>query len=487
MPPSVNRDSDAVAIWKAGVKAVAADRLVEENVSVVFEHDGCLLVIGDQAYDLDALDTLTIVGAGKAGAAMAMGLERALAASLDDRIQSGRLTIHGLVNVPEDTIPACFDSGSPCQFIELLAARPAGLNEPTAQGVGGSRRVVKMVAQSGPRTGCIVLLSGGGSALLPLPVDGITLDDKLAVTRCLSSSGASIEQLNVVRKHLSSIKGGKLAAACRAAWMHTLVISDVLGDPLDLIASGPTVEDQSTVAEAIEILQIFDPNRNLPRAVYRVLEGSSGRTNRPVSTLCNHVSVIGNNAVAVDAAGMEAERRGYNHAMTSARRSEGLAELVGRHLAEMAISMACSTADECSAGDESASSHPINCLISGGEPVVRLAPPKVRGLGGRNQQLVLAALDRWLEEPKAIQDTLKSKVRLLSGGTDGEDGPTDAAGAMIDGEIWERAEALNLNPRDFLATNNAYDFFRRTGGLLMTGPTGTNVCDVRVLTIRTYH
>lgn len=328
----------------------------------------------------------------------------------------------------------------------------------------GTQRILDLVASLGPRDLCICLISGGGSALLPAPVEGVSLSEKQALTRFLSGAGANIRELNTVRKHLSRIKGGGLARACRAGTLVSLIIADVLGDPLDVIASGPTVDDPSTPEDALAVLAKFDPERcHVAPSIYQVLQQSRGSV-RP-SPPCNVVNeVIGNLAVAVDAAGMEAERRGYSHAMLVARDMEGPAEEVGRHLAEMAVRMRSEPGPDC--------------LITGGEPVVQLAPEAERGLGGRNQQLVLAAIERW-RELGASNDGLV----LLSGGTDGEDGPTDAAGAMVDSKILSLASQLGLDAAEDLRRNNAYRFFDACGGLIKTGPTNTNVCDVRVIVV----
>lgn len=300
---------------------------------------------------------------------------------------------------------------------------------------------------------------------MPAPVEGVSLADKVALTKFLSSAGANIQELNTVRKHLSRIKGGGLARACRAGRLITLIISDVIGDPLDVIASGPTVEDTSSAAEALAILQRLDSERLVPASIYTHLESSAGSLKRkpPRCEVTN--LVIGNNAVAVDAAGIEAERRGYSHAMQAATKLEGPAEAIGVHLAEMALSMKGTDGPDC--------------LITGGEPIVRLAPPELRGKGGRNQQLVLAALARLLQ---AGENSAEGIV-LLSGGTDGEDGPTDAAGAMLTEKLIAEMHGSKLDPASFLRRNDAYRFFEQLGGLIKTGPTHTNVCDLRVVTI----
>ena len=355
---------DALAIWQAGVRAVDSHRLVVEHVRVA----GNLLYLGDEVISLDSVRRIVVVGAGKAGAGMSQGLE----AALGDAVMAEKQLV-GWVNVPEDCV-------RPLTRIHLHAARPAGVNEPTSAGVAGTRRILQLVESCGGNDLCICLLSGGGSALLPAPIEGITLADKQAVTKHLSAAGANISELNAVRKQLSRVKGGRLARACRAGRLRTLIISDVLGDPLDVIASGPTVPDRATARDALEVLERFAARQaGIDAHVFAVLERAlheAPPTEARVSDVLN--SIIGNNAAAVDAAGIEAERRGYAHAMTSATSHEGLADEVGRHLARMAFRMHCEPGPDC--------------LISGGEPVVRLVPAERRGLGGRNQQLALAAL-----------------------------------------------------------------------------------------------
>lgn len=449
--------SDALAIWRAGVAAVDSARLVAQHVRV----DGATLHIADEALSLPRLRRIVVVGAGKAGAGMAAGLEAALGRSV---LSTKHVT--GWVNVPADCV-------RPLPHITLHAARPAGVNEPTAAGVAGCAQILQLVEQLTADDLCVCLLSGGGSALLPAPAPGITLQDKLAVTQHLSSAGANIQQLNTVRKHLSRIKGGRLARACRAGHLVTLIISDVLGDPLDVIASGPTVPDTTTAREALAILEQFHARAaGISAAVFDCLQAQVAQAGaagpQTGCRVANHV--IGNNAVAVDAAGQEAERRGYSHAMLAARQLEGAAETVGRHLAEMARTMQRTPGPDC--------------LITGGEPTVTLVPPAVRGLGGRNQQLVLAALqDLVAAAPHRPGTSPLDGLLILSGGTDGEDGPTDAAGALADAPLANAAVTQGLDLQHYLARNDAYHFFGPLGGLIKTGPTHTNVCDVRVVLV----
>jgi hydroxypyruvate reductase len=443
--------ADADRIWRAGVAAVMPQRLIPENVTV----DGDSLVVGDELLDLRPVGQIAIVGAGKAAGAMAVALEDVLGPHLLDEKR-----VHGWVNVPADCLV-------PTRRVHLHAARPAGVNEPTAAGVEGTRRILEIVSALVPNDVCFCLVTGGGSALLPAPVPEITLEDKVRLTRLLSGAGANIEQLNVVRQNLSLVKGGGLARACRAGRLITLVISDVPGDPLELIASGPTVESRATAADALAVLEELGVAGDVSIAGIvkylrrRAGEGVKPQTGRPVvGDAAPSIHVLGNNAAAVDGAGVEAEKLGYSHAMIAATRAEGAAEDVGRHLAKMALRM------RGSAGPD--------CLISGGEPTVTLVDESRRGKGGRNQQLALAALAE-------LGDC--ADICLLSGGTDGEDGPTDAAGAVVGAEIVRAPEIANLKAGDYLARNDAYTFFKKCGGLLITGPTHTNVCDLRVVVV----
>jgi hydroxypyruvate reductase len=439
--------ADAERIWRAGVAGVMPDVLVREHVQVEEQW----LAIDDEAIDLSDVGRIAIVGAGKAAGGLAAALESVLGAKL---LQEKDVV--GWVNVPADCIV-------PTSRVQLHAARPAGVNEPRAEGVEGTRRILEIVASLAPEDLCFCVLTGGGSALMPAPVPGISLDDKIRLTQLLSAAGANIEQLNTVRRNLSLVKGGGLARACRAGRLFTLIISDVLGDPLEAIASGPTVTtSRTTSADALAVLESLQLSGepSIAAVVSHLRDENRDVLDRPTTTAKVTNLILGNNATAVDAAGVEAERMGYSHAMISATRSEGAAEDVGRHLAEMALRMRREPGPDC--------------LISGGEPTVSLADERVRGKGGRNQQLALAALE--------VLDDCKG-IALLSGGTDGEDGPTDAAGAFVTEDVVREARRQRLAAKDFLARNDAYHFFEQAGGLFVTGPTQTNVCDLRVIVV----
>jgi hydroxypyruvate reductase len=450
MPRSASElRADVERIWRAGVAAVMPDRLVQSHVRV----EGHWLIIGEDTVDLRGVERIAIVGAGKAAGAMAVALEDILGPQ-----RLAKKSVTGSVNVPADCVV-------PTQRVTLHAARPAGVNEPRQEGVEGTHHILEIVSSLGPGDLCFCVFTGGGSALLPAPVPEITLDDKIRVTRLLSAAGANIEQLNTVRRQLSLVKGGGLAKACRAGRLFTLLISDVLGDSLEAIASGPTVLSSTTAADALAVFDemglIAEPE--LQSVIRYLRQRGVEQKSYPVEkeSGCQAVHLVaGNNVAAVDAAGIEAERLRYSHAMISATASEGAAETVGRHLAETALRM------RDKAGPD--------CLISGGEPTVTLVAESHRGKGGRNQQLALAALT-------AVGDC--RNIAILSGGTDGEDGPTAAAGAFVTEEVVRAARERQLDPEDYLARNNAYHFFEKSGGLFITGATQTNVCDLRVVAV----
>ncbi|MGE3638381.1 MAG: glycerate kinase [Pirellulales bacterium] len=434
----------AERIWWAGVHAVQPAKLIPSVVQIA---DGQLQV-GDETFDLAHVRRLAIVGAGKASAGMAVALEEVLG----ERLLRDKQAI-GWVNVPADCI-------LPTRSVHLQAARPAGVNEPRPEGVAGAERILEIVSSLSPDDLCICLISGGGSALLPAPVLGIALEDKIRVARVLAAAGANITQLNTLRSALSRIKGGGLARACRAGRLVALIISDVLGDPLELIASGPTVDSELSARDTMRVLEelrlVDHPDLKNVAAYLRRQSSHAGAPAQASAQVFN--LVIANNATAVDAAGCEAERLGFSHAMIAAIHPEGAAEDVGRHLADMALRMRGERGPDC--------------LISGGEPTVKLVAAEHRGKGGRNQQLALAAL---------AELGNCDGIALLSAGTDGEDGPTDAAGAVVTSDVVEKTQRLGLNPADYLQRNDAFNYFAPAGGLLKTGPTQTNVCDLRVV------
>ena len=400
---------------------------------------------------MDQIDRIVVVGAGKAGTGMSRGLIQAFEST------PWESRISGWVNVPDDCV-------ADIPGMTIHAARPAGVNEPTEAGLRGTTEIVNLLENTQPHDLCICLISGGGSALMPAPINGIHLEDKQHITRLLSSGGANIQQLNSVRKKLSQIKGGQLVSRCGSPHFVSLVISDVLGDPLDIIASGPTVADTEPLESAISVIhQLLDSSDPV---VDRCLAAMRQHVRPAVKPIPAHVEVIGNNRTAVEAAVAAAKKFGYETSFIAHRELEGAAEQVGFDLARQARDMVRQGGKRV--------------YVSGGEPTVELAEEDIRGKGGRNQQLVLAALANQIAHATADNPCMKQQI-ILSGGTDGEDGPTDMAGAWIDADIAERYEQSDLDIKHFLKCNDAYHFFQQLGGLLKTGPTHTNVCDVRVV------
>ncbi len=438
MPLPVNSRDDALTIWWAAVNTVRPEPLVERAIS-----------------ELDALQAaprILVIGAGKAGPGMATGLEAALSGRLD--------RVEGLVNVPAGMT-------APLKRLRLHEARPQGVNEPTAEGVAGAEEMLRLLASAGPEDVAVCLLSGGGSALLPAPADGVTLADKLAVTKLLHRSGATIDEMNCVRKHLSRVKGGRLAEAFCGRLLLSLIISDVVGDPLDVIASGPTAADPTTFAEAWEVLERYGLLGSAPPAVVRHLE--RGRTGdipeTPKGTPARVVNrIIGSNRVALDAARRKAEELGYR-VLDLGAFVEGETRQVATAVAGIVRSIRA----------DGAPIAPPACILIGGETTVSLGENP--GKGGRNQEFVLAILAK-LGRPGM------EGVTVLSGGTDGEDGPTNAAGAIADAEISSGLSESEFVPEEYLRRHDAYSYFEQMKGLLRTGLTGTNVMDVRVILVR---
>jgi hydroxypyruvate reductase/glycerate 2-kinase len=433
----------ARAIWHAAVAAANPFELVRT----------ALCQPGPLRTTLEGAEHILVLGGGKAGAAMAAGAEAAFMDHLE------RVT--GVVNVPAETV-------RPLRAIRLHAARPAGVNQPTEAGVAGVRDILALVRQAGPRDVGLCLLSGGGSALLPAPAEGLSLADKQQVTGLLHASGATIDEMNCVRKHLSAIKGGRLAQAFAGAdrSLFSLIISDVIGDPLDVIASGPTAADPTTFGEALAVLDRHGLTALVPAPILEYLQrGQAERVPETLKVLPERVHnlILGNNARALAAAQSCAEGLGYR-VLNLGAFVEGETRHVATALGGVVRSIRA---------DGQPLAPPV-CVLVGGETTVTLGAS--HGEGGRNQEFVLAAAVK-------LGTAGMDRVVVLSGGTDGEDGPTDAAGALADADTLRRAAHLGLTPAAFLERHDAYSFFAATGDLLQTGLTQTNVMDVRVILI----
>jgi hydroxypyruvate reductase/glycerate 2-kinase len=427
----------ALAVWNAAVDAVRPEPLVRGAV------------VADRW--LFSAPRVLVVGAGKAGPGMAAGLELALGARLD--------RVEGLMNVPAGTT-------APLKRIRLHAARPQGVNEPTAEGEAGAEEMLRLLRSAGPDDAAVCLLSGGGSALLPAPVDGVSLEDKQAVTKLLHRCGATIDEMNCVRKHLSRVKGGRLAEAFRGRGLVSLIISDVVGDPLDVIASGPTAPDPTRFQDALDVLDKYRLAELVPEAVRQHLKlGATHRIGETPKTIPSNVEnrIIGSNRFALDAAARKAHELGYR-VLDLGSFVEGETRPVATALAGVVRSVKA---------DGVPFSPPV-CILVGGETTVTLG--EAPGKGGRNQEFALALLVK-------LGAKGMNGVTVLSGGTDGEDGPTDAAGAVADATTLAALAEHQLEPELFLQRHDAYTLFDRVGGLIRSGLTGTNVMDVRVVLV----
>ena len=405
---------------------------------------GGRLIVAGRAVPISAGTRIVVVGAGKAGAAMA----RAVEDTLGDRIASGVVVVKRGYTLP----------------LRRVALREAGHPVPDAAGEVAAHEILGAVRGLDREDLVLCLISGGGSALLPLGQGGVALDEMVRTTELLLRSGATIREMNTVRKHLSAIAGGRLARAAAPARVITLVVSDVVGTPLDVVASGPTVPDATSYADALDVLRAYALADRVPAAVRRTLHrgarGGLPETPKPGDPVFRaaRVVVVADNAAAARAAVAEARRLGFRARLLSTY-IEGEANAVGRVLGGIARQMA-ETGDPigCTA-----------CLVAGGETTVTL---RGSGKGGRNQELALAAAFSLAGTPNAL---------VVSFATDGGDGPTDAAGGVADGTTLDRARARGLDPVRHLADNNAYPLLAATGGLIRTGPTNTNVADLMLV------
>lgn len=397
-------------------------------------------------YEKEKLNKLYVVSFGKAAPSMA----RALADGVSNVLTRGIIiTKYGHTGQKPVT--------------DTLAVYEAGHPIPDENGVRATGEVLNLLKQTDEDTLVVFLISGGGSALLCRPYDGISLAEKQVVTEALLKAGADIQELNTVRKHISAVKGGRLAEMACPAKMISLILSDVIGDPLDVIASGPTSPDTSTYADAMKVIQKYGLAERLPGSVINILtKGAQGqipetpKTEAPVFRRLNNI-IIASNAIAIEAAKKAAERSGYKTTVLSTELS-GEASHVAKQLAKAALDR-----------KKTLPKGEKVCLIAGGETTVTV---KGDGKGGRNTELALAF---------GIEIKGESGITFLSAGTDGTDGPTDAAGALVTGQTFPEAVKQGLYPQDYLTRNDAYTFFHTMNGLVITGPTGTNVMDIQLI------
>jgi glycerate 2-kinase len=408
--------------------------------------EGSVLRVADESFDLEKFKRVFVVGGGKAGAAMAHALEERLSTHI----------VAGIVNVP-------YGAKEQTKIITLNETRHP---VPDQHGVEGVRQMMRLVEQAEVEDLVLCLISGGGSSLMPLPREGITLEDKQALTGALLKSGAPINEINTVRKHLSAFKGGWLAKKASPATVVSIILSDVVGDPLDSIASGPTAPDPSTFADAQKILQKYHLWEIAPASVQKLLtEGAEGKleeTPKPTDPTFTHVHniIIGNYQTASKACAEYLKAAGLK-TIHFDDPLEGEARQMGKALARCA--------SKASAYDFSLP-KPIG-IVAGGETTVTVTG---NGVGGRNQELALAAA-MFLEDADACV--------IASVSTDGIDGPTEAAGAIVDSYTLKRASALGLDAEKYLNNNDSNPFFAKLGDLVLTGATGTNVNDITVIVV----
>lgn len=403
-----------------------------------------------QFYQDNNFKKLIIIGFGKASCTMAKAVED----SFGDLISQGILiTKYG----------HCQAKFRPKLFRIFEAGHPL----PDGNGLKGTEKIINLLKGCDEKTLVVCLISGGGSALLVAPYEGITLEEKQKTTDLLLKAGANINELNIVRKHISKVKGGRLAEIAYPAKIISLILSDVIGDRLDVIASGPTAPDKTTYNDALRVLEKYHLLKRIPENILEILhKGSQGiipETPKEGNTIFEEIEniIIGSNIKALDAAKSKAESISF-HAEVISSEISGEARDVGRWLAKVALE---------TRNILRTNRNKKICLISGGETTVTV---KGNGLGGRNIELALSF---------AMGIEGVDGIALLSAGTDGTDGPTDAAGAIVDGETIKKARAMGLNPDEYLSNNDSYNFFNHIEGLFITGPTGTNVMDIQIVLI----
>lgn len=448
----------------AAISAVRPEMLVPRRIEC---RGGELLLDRAPFPEAVRLDgRIVVIGAGKAAAGMAAAVEAVLTPAIDTGAD-----VRGLVSVPE----GC---GRRLEHVEVRETRPVAANLPTPAAVAATAEMLAAVAALGPDDLAIVIVTGGGSALLESPRDRVALDDLIAVTRFLSASGADIRELNLVRQALSRVKAGGLARACNAGRLVALVLSDVIGDPLDLISSGPCMPAAADPSAALAILRRHAAAEVAPEAT-RHLEGAAaagrprvshaadGEWTTPAGCRVSHV-LLGSNDTAIDAAAAAARHLGYDVTIRHAVPTSDTAESVGRRFAGEAAELHAAAIRD---------GRP-RAVIEGGEAVVMV--PRDHGAGGRNQQTVLASAETWQQGGSVWP----AGLAIASVGTDGEDGPTDAAGGMVDDEVMKRLAGAGVDLAGAVARCDAYPALAAADGLIRTGPTGTNVADVRIILAR---
>ncbi|MBW1644537.1 MAG: glycerate kinase [Deltaproteobacteria bacterium] len=433
---------DALKIYQAGVEAVEPGSAIRRYCSV----ENNLIYSNGKEYNLTDIQNIYVVGAGKATAPMSAAIEEIFGSTITE----------GIVNVKYGHVAS----------LKKIRLIEAGHPVPDANGQNGADEIVNLLKKAGKKDLVICLISGGGSALLPLPVEEISLKEKQETIKVLLSCGASIHEINTIRKHISKIKGGKLAKEVYPAQLITFILSDVVGDDMDVIASGPTVPDTSSFGDCMRIFEKYHIENKVPESVVQYInDGISGKVEETPGKedrvfKRNQNVIIGSNIEAILAAKKEAEALGYNPLILSS-----MIQGETRHTALVYTAIAKQIIK---------TGHPVKpptCVLAGGETTVTV---KGTGKGGRNQEFALASV---------ADISNKNNIVILSCGTDGNDGDTDAAGAVPDSHTLNRARRIGIDPNRFLENNDSYHFFEKLGDLIKTGPTNTNVMDIQVILV----
>ncbi len=425
-------------IFSHALQAVAPYKLIRKNVRL----EKHTLMVAERKYDLRDIRHIFLIAVGKAAAPMACALENILGNRLSD----------GIVVVK-------YGYGLPVKRTRIIEA---GHPLPDKRSIDAANTILRLASDAGKKDLVFCLLSGGGSSLLCKPPEGITVRDIRSIARLLLSSGADIKEINTLRKCLSLVHGGRLARAIYPASFINLILSDVVGNKLDMVASGPTLPDESTLSDAAGVINKYNLTKKVPRSILKhLMMGVKGRVNEgpKKSDSCfkrSQTLLLGSNYVALEAAERRASTLGFNSIILSSSITGEAREVAG-----VLVSMAKEVVDN---------GHPVArpaCLLAGGETTVTI---RGKGMGGRNQEFALAA---------ALALEGCSNTVVLSGGTDGTDGPTDAGGAVVDTNTCRRAKrSFRLDAADYLNRNDSYHFFQKVGGHLVTGPTRTNVMDI---------
>ena len=437
----LNYRAIAEQVFIAGVNRMIPERLVFKVMTL---KRNCLIV-GSLQFPLNEIDKIYVIGAGKASAMMAAEVEKILGS-----------------NINEGHIVVKYGHSSKLKYITVTEA---GHPIPDSKGYEATKSILKIAGKAGSNDLVICLLSGGGSALLADFPEGTSPDEMISVNNLLINCGASINEINAVRKHLSMVKGGQLARTVYPGTLISLVLSDVIGDPFDVIASGPTTPDPTTFKHALDVLGKFDLIKSVPDGILRYLrEGEAGtkpETPKPGDPVFRKTFnlLVGTNRLALDACKEKAIELKLNPYIIDDKLQGDVSDV-----AEFIMKTSLKYKDDNNVMKPA-------CLLFGGEPTVKTSG---KGIGGRNQHLALLC---------GMQLQRQRGITILSAGTDGTDGPTDAAGAVVDSETIPDALSKNIDPEKYLAEFDSYHFFEKAGGHIVTGPTMTNVMDIIVVLI----